>query len=422
MDILHSLSYVASVLPSPKETAGWWSRNAIGNTATCNIQGLVVYVGMLGSVLYDCMLSIYFVMVVVYSKREDFIQKKIEPFFHAISILAPVGAGIFLLVTNYFNDSGIICWISQFPSGCSVDDDIACTRGENATKYRWYFVGYPVILVVLIVLGCMVLLVWSVRKQSAKMKKYGANEFEAKVKRKKSMRQSTSGTNLHSKKAPRKSENETKQTCTQAVLYVMALFLTFVFAFTFQIVRTYFWLYLLEVTFIPLLGFFNFFIFIRPRVVMTMLSRPELSFFQAVYTAVTAKEVVSPAGRRGSMVMTMRRRRSCAQTLTGRRSSLMSSDAVLAAAAQIVQADEDERESEHGLEGIGQAGEDDCETEHGLKGMDINSPVASIIGIKEMLSENMSKSSEAQDIKDPSNTTDDVNETFNLTKDYTNML
>merc|ERR1719491_361971 len=118
----------------------------------------------------------------------------------------------------------------------------------------------------------------------------------------------------------------------------------------------------------------------------------------------------------------MRRRRSCAQTLTGRRSSLMSSDAVLAAAAQIVQADEDERESEHGLEGIGQAGEDDCETEHGLKGMDINSPVASIIGIKEMLSENMSKSSEAQDIKDPSNTTDDVNETFNLTKDYTNML
>merc|ERR1740139_1414587 len=98
MDILHSLSWVAAGLPAPKDTTSSVVPNAIGNVTTCNIQGLMGYTGLIGSVSYDCMLSIYFVMVVVYSKREDDIQKKIEPFFHAISILAPVGAGIFLLV------------------------------------------------------------------------------------------------------------------------------------------------------------------------------------------------------------------------------------------------------------------------------------------------------------------------------------
>merc|ERR1719491_2368083 len=57
----------------------------------------------MGSAFYDCMLSIYFTLVIVYSKRETFIQKRIEPLFHLFSILIPLGIGIFLMVTNYFN-------------------------------------------------------------------------------------------------------------------------------------------------------------------------------------------------------------------------------------------------------------------------------------------------------------------------------
>jgi len=438
MDILHSLSYIAGGLPAPKETAGWWSRNAIGNIATCNIQGFANYAGMIGSVFYSCALALYFVMVVVYSKREDVIQKKIEPFFHAISTLVPFGAGIFLLVTQHFNDASTICWIARSPFDC-YKEDIACKRGENAALYRWYFAGFPLLLVVLIVLGCMLRLSWSIRKQLKKMKKYGANKFVANVEKKR--RNSiilTSGTNLHSKKIrmskPSKSKEETKQMLTQAMLYVMALLITFFFAFLWQIVKTYFWLYLLEVTFTPLLGFFNFFIFIRPRVIMTMQNRPELSFFQAFYTAITAKEIISPSGRRGSMMMTARK--SCAQTLTRRKGSAMSSDAILAAVAKIAQEEDDERDLEHGLEGT----ENDlppnsiCGLEvmesasplysiTNLEGMEeSDSPLNTVCGLEEMCSDPKPKSSEAQGINDAANATDDVDGTFNMTKDYTNML
>jgi len=237
-DVLHSISYVASGLPSPQGATSPWARNAIGNITTCNIQGLAAYAGMMGSVLYDCMLSIYFVLVVVYSKREDIIQKRIEPFFHATATLVPVGAGIFLLVTKHFNEAGSICWISSFPGKCYTED-IDCTRGANAYRYRWIFAGYPVLLVLVIVIGCMVRLSWSIGKQEIKMSKYGADQFASKVNKKKreSMRLAPSSpeNRILSKKigtsAPRKSQNETRQTFTQAILYVMALIFTFIFAF-----------------------------------------------------------------------------------------------------------------------------------------------------------------------------------------------
>jgi len=446
-DVLHSISYVASGLPAPQGTNDTWARNTIGNTATCNIQGLVTYTGMMGSVFYDCMLSIYFVLVVVYSKREDFIQKRIEPFFHATAILIPVGAGIFLLVTKRFNWAGSICWINNLPPDCDMNEDIDCTRGANAKRYRWIFAGYPVLLVLLIVIGCMLRLSWSIRKQLTKMKKYGASQFASKVnkKRRESIiaAPSTPENIMLSKKigtsAPRKSQNETKQTFTQAILYVMALIFTFFFAFVYNLTRRHYALYLLQVIFMPLLGFFNFFIFIRPRVVMTRQSKPELSFFQAFRIAVTAKEVISPSGRRGSVAMRMRR--SCTTNLTGRRSSLISSDATLAAAARVVQA-EDEHEMEqgleemesdspsnnvHGLDVISSAsqlnslsGPEFMERDHpldsvtGLEVIERDHPLNSISGLN-----HMPKNTEAQDIEDPSNAVDG---TFNMTEDYTNML
>ena len=310
------------------------------------------YVGFMGSILYDCMLSMYFVMVVVYSTREDFIQKRIEPFFHTLSIIVPVGVGIFLMATGYFNDTGNLCFIAPFPAdynGADAKDE--CARGKNAKQYRLYFQGFPFIVIVLIVIACMLHLSCSVRKQSKKMMKYGANEFTANVKRKRKQSTVLTQSTLQYKKkkimnTSRESKAETKQLVTQASLYVLALCIAILFAFTFQIVGKYFWLYLLQMTFTPLLGFFNFIIFIRPRVVMIRQSKPDLSFFQVFITAITANEVTSRFGRKAStLAITRRGSQTCKP-----RNSLLMSDTVLIA-SRIVQAEESkEEEDEHGLE------------------------------------------------------------------------
>ena len=100
MDIVHSLTYVAGGLPVPNDAGTWHSTNAIGNVTTCNIQGFINYAGLMGSLCYACMLRIYFTLVIVYSKNDNLIKKSVEPFFHAFSILIPLGLGIFLMATN----------------------------------------------------------------------------------------------------------------------------------------------------------------------------------------------------------------------------------------------------------------------------------------------------------------------------------
>jgi len=139
----------------------------------------------MGSVVYECMLSLYFVMVVVYSKREDAIQKRIEPVFHATSILLPLGARIFLLVTNNCNDAGNICCIAASPPNCGDPDaEVECNRGENAKRYVWYFQTISLILIGRIVVGCIISLVNSVGKQLKKIKKYRVQSFIDKVENK----------------------------------------------------------------------------------------------------------------------------------------------------------------------------------------------------------------------------------------------
>ena len=134
-------------------------------------------------------------MVVVYSKREPFIQRVVEPFFHALSLLTPLAMGILFMATSQFNADEDIFWTTLYPLACippyvNPDNEIECTRGKNAVSYRSYFQGIPIILMVIAVIECMLLLSCSIRKQMQKMKNYGATEFSANVARKRASMQS----------------------------------------------------------------------------------------------------------------------------------------------------------------------------------------------------------------------------------------
>ena len=288
MDITFSLTFCISDLPVPKGSP--MVLNAIGNTATCDIQGFMQAVGFLGFSFYDAMLSIYFVLTIVYSVAEDTLQRKFEPFSHAFAILFPMMAGFVLIATKNFNSTGFVCWVAPLPLGCTNDINVDCERGESYMKYQWIFQLIPVLTSFVIINICMIHLVRNVNGQRSKMKKYGLNEIASNLRRKR-------------RNVVVPVFDDSDETRRQAILYISAFFFTFIFQFLNLILRQIkgrpiFWIWLLGYMFLPLQGFFNFLIFIKPRVIKACKSHPEISLFQAYLIAVTSKERTVVSRRR----------------------------------------------------------------------------------------------------------------------------
>lgn len=107
-DIFQSLSQAASSLPMPNDHWG-----GIGNETTCDIQGFMGTLGLVGTVLYSLSLSIYFLLVIKYDMSEAKIKKEVEPYLHAGPLLYTIAVSVYLYATNNYNPAGPICWIES---------------------------------------------------------------------------------------------------------------------------------------------------------------------------------------------------------------------------------------------------------------------------------------------------------------------
>ena len=77
---------------------------ASGNVATCDAQGFLITFANGISLLYNCSICLYYLAIITYNKKSDYIKKKLEPWFHGISILLPlVDCVITGLATNACN-------------------------------------------------------------------------------------------------------------------------------------------------------------------------------------------------------------------------------------------------------------------------------------------------------------------------------
>jgi hypothetical protein len=99
--------------------------------------------------------------------------------------------------------------------------------------------------------------------------------------------------------------DEVTETVNQALLYIAGFLLTYIIPIVNIIVRmrtgkAIVALYLIANFLSPLQGFFNFFIFIRPRLVMLRHSHPNMRFSELLWTAVTSRTETARLGRRRS--------------------------------------------------------------------------------------------------------------------------
>lgn len=314
MDICFSIAYLFSTLPSPKDTPTLWK--ALGNTHTCTLQGLCIFFGSLGATMYSCALSTFFFLTVGKQVRKKVMSTIIEPCFHAIILLYLFSVSIYLLYTQSFNTYGTVCLVTPYPRGCDLHpDDMQCTRGVNARKYFWYFMGYPVIGIFVIILVNMLLLYLNVKAQFRKMEQYRTMAYVnnatlpsgIQALRRNSITLSSNRldddnvveneeqTSTVTRRRPRVNPYEWA-VATQCFFYVSAYFITWVWAAVFRmhITITGEWnytLWMLSQAFTPLQGFLNFLVFIRTHVISIRGDDSSLSYKSALWIAISKSDI-----------------------------------------------------------------------------------------------------------------------------------
>mmetsp|Transcript_34268 Transcript_34268/g.83123 ORF Transcript_34268/g.83123 Transcript_34268/m.83123 type:complete len:429 (+) Transcript_34268:93-1379(+) len=280
MDFIYAIKVFLSTWINPEGT-GYL---ASGTTQTCAAAGFLGHGGSLSSIMYNGSLTLYYLLTIVFSWRLDKV-KRIEPLLHGLPLAIGWSTAFATLPMDLMNPIGWTCWIGYFPVTCNVNPNLECTRGINASIYRWAFFHIELWLCFLFSAFAMVNIYFRLRKNEIAVKKY---EFESQADRSfeadrsldtdEAMQPPQSGRSLFNRRSTttrnatstRKKYKLSRRFGSQAGFYILAFFLTWIFPMIMFVVAevTGYLLYPLlvaTVVFNPMQGFFNCLIYIRPR-------------------------------------------------------------------------------------------------------------------------------------------------------------
>ena len=105
-DISASLWFGLSTWPIPRGSQTW----ALGNAATCRVQGFFVQCSVMSS-FYNASLSIYFWLVIVKGWNEKKL-KRIEWLLHAVPCCWALGTACMGLYLDVYDEALLWCWVS----------------------------------------------------------------------------------------------------------------------------------------------------------------------------------------------------------------------------------------------------------------------------------------------------------------------
>jgi hypothetical protein len=174
MDIMGSFGLVVfGPWSVPKEAT--WVLGAQGTFPTCTIGGWFTN-SFIGSAWYSAMMSIYFLLVVRFECRDEWIARRVELPMHSISIIMPVFGATYAAIKGYMNPLYLLpgtCGVSSFPPLCAHDSNVECIRGGQEASNMAFGMGvFQVDLCFIILIVCMALIVARVRATEIKQRGY----------------------------------------------------------------------------------------------------------------------------------------------------------------------------------------------------------------------------------------------------------
>lgn len=267
----------------PRETSPrTW---AFGTAATCSAVGFLNQIAT-SAVLYNAMLSCYFLLTARFNFRNSFIAKTVEPWMHLIAIGYPILTATVGAAAGEFGEmtlNGLVCWLVKFPTNCGYG------RGESGEEclskfIGWVFYGLPVLITFASIITNTIILAMYVQKQAGS---------------------SSNSRDDPSRQAERDQNKRLRLVRTQAILF-LASFTVCIFwtgilnsvestATTKEeeltLMSRWFPISVLQAIFMPLQGFLNMFVYIRPKYLKSRKEYPNESKVWAFKRSVFGDDV-----------------------------------------------------------------------------------------------------------------------------------
>ena len=146
MHCIDHRAWFFSTWPIPPEVLPVWG--ASGTIGTCTTQGFFAQLS-LSTVFYNGFLSVYYLLVIKYGWKEERIRRyRLGTIIHFVSLSVGIITASAAASMQLLNPVGYGCWIGAVPMGCQQSfltggDITTCTRGDNATIFKWIFVFGP---------------------------------------------------------------------------------------------------------------------------------------------------------------------------------------------------------------------------------------------------------------------------------------
>jgi hypothetical protein len=146
-DTILSLTFplYAFLVPQQSSHRIW----AVGNDASCNAMGFFSQFTFAG-ILYNGMLSYYYLLTVRYGYKDPQMSKCAEPLMHIVSIAYPVITGLIGVIFGFYSELelGIQCWVNDYPRNCGDLDGQSGVPCLSPT-IGWIFGGTVVFFVII---------------------------------------------------------------------------------------------------------------------------------------------------------------------------------------------------------------------------------------------------------------------------------
>lgn len=306
-DIFFSLGLAHFNFTAPRDD-DYMVWNARGNQATCSAQGFISLFGGGYALMYSCALNLYYLAVVKYQKSDKYIKRRLEPFFHGFPLVyALVGPTTLLANKNINNGGGGDCYTPVYdPPHCAGYEDgeipegftIPCGRGRDGALVFYYVIMFFTVFVTPIIIGVSLGMIYkAVLNQEKKISRYGAGalgigahqtnaanndigastirrnttQFFGTLRRLSSTRRSSVSVACMEQTQGQQQSKQSRLVFHRALAYSIAYFLTWTFfivgmGFDIAEVEWPTWIRYLTNIFNSLQGFFNFCVYLHPKV------------------------------------------------------------------------------------------------------------------------------------------------------------